>query len=125
MQLTCVRASLIVSGGMNDKRDSSPPGDGDPADQLRGHQEPQEAEVEEEEGLFKIILAQETRPIEPFLLGLLIVGVILAGTAFFMTHNTVMFFAGVLLMAVPYVYVLRLKARARGQRSVKAEPRDK
>ncbi len=111
---------------MNDKKDSSPPRAGDPADPLREDREPREEdEAEEEEGLFEIILAQEARPIEPFMIGLLVAGIILAGAAFFVTHNTVMFLAGVFLMAIPYVYVIRLKARARQQRDLKEEPRDK
>lgn len=105
---------------MNDPRDASPPWAGDPEDPLREDREPQEeGEAEEEEGLFEILLAQEARPIEPFMIGLLVAGGILAGTAFFVTHNTVMFLTGVLLMAGPYVYVLRLKARAREERDFK------
>jgi hypothetical protein len=111
---------------MNDKRDSSPPWADDPADPLREDRELQEeGEAEEKEGLFEIILAQEARPIEPFMIGLLVAGIILAGMAFFVTHNTVMFLTGVFLMAIPYIYVIRLKARARAQQDLKEEPRDK
>jgi hypothetical protein len=110
---------------MNDKRDSSPPWDDDPADPLREDREPrEEGEAEEEEGLLEIILAQEARPIEPFMLGLLVAGIILAGMAFFVTRNTVMFLTGVFLMAIPYLYVLRLKAQAREQRELEEEHRD-
>jgi hypothetical protein len=110
---------------MNDKKDSLPPRASDPVDPLCKDQEPREEdEAKEEEGLFEIILAQEAHPIEPFMLGLLVAGIILAGTAFFVTQNTIMFLSGVLLMAIPYIYVIRLKARAREQRELEEEHRD-